>query len=553
MKISTNGTWRARLVRALTLGLLWQVPQLAAAQITPTATWQWATRATSTAATDDFSEGNFIKVDGTGNTFSAGTFHGTLTLGSTSLAAPGDYDSFLAKYTPAGAVAWVRHLNGSSQETVVYGLATDNSGNSYVSGYYHGGTMVIGTTTLTGGGGFVVKYDPQGTVLWARAAGHSFNGLACTATGELVAMGNFSGSVVFGNTTLTTPAFSNSSFLVKYDAQANALWAAQMHGISNDEGMVSLDPTGNIYFAADFTGTATFGPVVLPGNVGDNDTFVAKYSAAGMPLWAVRQPIAGAAGREHAWALAVDAAGYAYLTGSSESTTSSAQRWFVTQYTPQGAVGWNHLSNTISDSGLTGVATDATGNVYVTGGVAGSLSIGGLSLVSSGSNDLNLALLSFSPQGAPRWALSAGSTTGTESGLALALDNANNLYLTGVLQGNTTLGSLSIPQNSTAGEQFVAKVSISAITATQQARAAGPLQLYTNPARGSEVTVRWPGLNATPSQLLVHDALGRCVLTQALIAGHTDAVLAVDKLKSGIYTLQLKTATATAVGRLVVE
>lgn len=554
MKTSTKRGWRTQLGQAITIGLMWQAPQLAAAQ-TPTATWQWATRATSTTAANDFSRGRFIKVDGAGNTFSAGDFHGTLTLGGSTLASPGDYDSFVAKYTPAGTVAWVRHLNGSSSETVVYGLAVDNSGNSYVSGYYHAGSIVIGSTTLMGGGGFLVKYDPQGTVLWVRAAGDVINGLACTAAGEVVAMGSFNGTEVFGSTTLTSANMANSGFLVKYDAQGTALWARQWEGISNDEGSVGLDAAGNAYIAADFDGPATFGTITLPGNADGDDVFVAKYSAAGTPQWAVRQPVASGPGREHAWDLATDAAGNTYLTGSTEPTAGSVEQWFVTQYTPQGTVGWNHLSTAVpaQSSGLLGIATDASGNVCVAGVVSGSLSIGGLTLASAGSADANVALLSYTPQGTPRWSLSAGTPAATEGALGVTLDAANNLYITGVLQGNTMLGTLALPQNSAAEEQFTARVSISTLTVIATARAAEPLHLYPNPASGGTVKVRWSALTEAPGQFFVYDALGRLMRTEPLPTGRTEAALSIQGLGRGMYTLHLKTATATAIGRLVVE
>lgn len=554
MKTTTNNGWRTALARVLMLGLLWQVPQLVAAQ-TPTANWQWATRATNSTDTNDFSRGSFVQTDGAGNVFSSGIFRGSMTLGGTALHSLGSYDSFLAKYTPTGAVAWVRHLRSSSNETIVYNLAIDNSGNSYVGGYYLSGTMVIGSTTLTGGGGFLVKYDPQGTILWARGAGHGFSGLACNAAGEIIAMGGFSGTQVFGSTTLTSPSLDGSTFLVKYDAQGTPLWARQWEGGSDDEGFVGLDAVGDIYLAADYDGTATFGPITLAGTPDGNNAFVAKYSAAGVPQWAVQQPVPGAPGREHAWDLATDAAGNTYLTGSSEPTGSSTEQWFVTKYTPQGVVGWSHFSNTVPayTNGLLSIATDVTGNVYVSGAVAGTLTLGGLSLASSGSNDINAALLSFTPQGAPRWALSIGTPTATEGALGVVLDATNNLYITGTLQGSTSLGTLSLPQNGTTEEQFTAKVSVSVITTARQARITKPLLMYPNPARGGAVNVQWPELTERAGELAVYDALGRRVLTAPLPAGRPEVTLPVQHIGPGIYTLRLNTATVTATGRLVIE
>ncbi|WP_345224331.1 T9SS type A sorting domain-containing protein [Hymenobacter koreensis] len=551
MKTFTKFEQLARIGRVAALGFMLLAPGWVAAQ-TATANWQWANRATSTSAADDYSDGSLIKVDGAGNVFNAGSFHGTVTLGGTSLASPGDYDSFVAKYTPTGTVAWVRHLNGSSLETVVYTLEVDASGNSYVGGYYYDGTLVIGTTTLTGGGGFLVKYDPQGNVLWVRETGDICSGVASSSAGELVAFGHFEGTAVFGGTTLTSGP-TGSSFLVKYDAQGTALWARQIEGSSNDEGHVDLDAAGNAYIAADFEGTATFGPIILPGNPSDEDAFVAKYDAAGIPQWALRQPIAGSPGREHAWALSTDAAGNTYLVGSTEPATGSDVYWFVTKYMPQGSVSWNYVSGAASESGLLGVTTDAAGNVYVSGGVTGSLSIGGLSVASSGSANTDLALLSFTAQGAPRWAIATGSATGVEAALGLAVDRTDNVYVTGIVQGDAALGPLALPQNSTSEEQFVAKASISAITAAKSLRATEPLQLYPNPARGTNVQLRWSGLADASAELQVHDALGRQVLTLPMPAGRTEAVLPTNSLKRGVYTLRLQTTKSVATGRLVIE
>jgi hypothetical protein len=51
----------------------------------------------------------------------------------------------------------------------------------------------------------------------------------------------------------------------------------------------------------------------------------------------------------------------------------------------------------------------------------------------------------------------------------------------------------------------------------------------------------------------VLDALGRCVLTYALPAGRSEADLPVQHLGRGMYTLQWKTASALATGKLLIE
>ncbi|OUJ69902.1 SBBP repeat-containing protein [Hymenobacter crusticola] len=535
--------------------LLSLLPHQIAAQAT--ASWQWATRAiTSTTSSEDYSEGEHIQVDGTGNIFNSGDFQGRMTVGGTTLVSSKSSDSYLAKYTPVGTLTWIRHFSSTEAETIIKGMAVDASGNSYVAGYYWPpGVFFIDTTlTLTyKGGGFLVKFDPQGTVLWVRGVESGIHGLACSPTGEVLALGDFEGTLVLGNTTLISPSNEPSSFVVKYDAQGTALWAQQFEGRSNDEAVLSLDAAGNAYVASQFQGTATFGPLTLTGSNSNNDVFVARYSTVGVPQWVVRQPSPDPANEELVWSMTTDAASNVYLTSSTGLTYSAPHQWSITQYTPQGTIGWSYLSNATENGGIIGLTTDAASNVYLSGTVAGTLSLGGLTLTSSNTTDLDIALLSFSAQGTPRWAVQAGSITGSEYAFRVALDLTNNVYVTGALQGNTTLGSLALPQNSSSYEQFVAKASISTVTATQQARRREVLQLYPNPVSGGIIQVRWAHVGAAPGQLLVQDALGRCVLRYPLAAGQMEAFVPVHSLAPGVYTLRLHSVASTTTGRFIKE
>ncbi|WP_303312717.1 T9SS type A sorting domain-containing protein [Hymenobacter sp. BT730] len=551
MKTDRKGVWPIRLGLLLLLGLWGQLPLPATAQ-SATAAWQWATRATSSATDpEDHSRGRFLAVDQQGNVFSSGHFYGSVALGNTTLDSPKAYDSFLVKYTPTGSVAWVQHLNSSLQETILTGLAVDAGGNCYVGGYYVQGTLIIGSTVLTGGDGFLIKYDPQGAVVWVRTAGYFIRGLDCTPAGELVALGDFRGAAVFGSTTLNSP--TSSSFLVQYDPEGTPRWAQQLEGLANDEGAVALDGAGHIYVASQFQDKATFGAITLTGSTSDEDVFVARYTAAGVPEWALRQPVAGPAGDETVWGLTAHEAGGAYLVGVSYPPAGAARQWFVAQYTPAGVIGWNYGTTGTPNSALTTLATDVAGHVYVAGIVAGSLSIGGLTLTSSSNTDADIALFSFTGAGEKRWALQAGMATGTEAALGLALDRTDHFYFTGALQGNTALGSVSSPQNSISEEHFVAKATVSSVTASHAPHLAQPLQIYPNPAGGTAVNLRWAGGGQLPAQLQLQDALGRCLWAGTLPAGQTETRLPVQHLATGIYLLRLKTATTTATGRLTIE
>ena len=74
----------------------------------------------------------------------------------------------------SGNWIWVRQAGGSDND-LGYGIAIDNNGNSYVTGYFED-TAAFGSNFITSSGSsdiFVAKMDTNGTWIWAHNAGGS--------------------------------------------------------------------------------------------------------------------------------------------------------------------------------------------------------------------------------------------------------------------------------------------------------------------------------------------------------------------------------------------
>ncbi|MDY6986929.1 MAG: SBBP repeat-containing protein, partial [Thermodesulfobacteriota bacterium] len=121
----------------------------------------------------DYDEGEGIAIDGSGNCLVTGFFEGTATFGAgeaneTTLTSAGNFDIFVAKYAPSGALLWAKQAGGIYSDQG-YGLAIDGSGNCLVTGSFEG-TATFGAganqTPLTSAGGddiFVAKYGKSAT------------------------------------------------------------------------------------------------------------------------------------------------------------------------------------------------------------------------------------------------------------------------------------------------------------------------------------------------------------------------------------------------------
>jgi hypothetical protein len=283
----------------------------------------WAERAGGTS----FESGLDLAADFLGNVVVTGYFRDSFMYGSTQLTSAGSGDIFVATYNPSGTVAWARQA-GSTGNDLGMGAAFDASGRPVVAGSFEG-TVQFGTNTLISVGSrdvFIATYAPSGDVVWAKRGGGAdadvANALAADGSGNSYVTGYFVDSAVFEADTLTDAGGGGDLFLVGYDAAGNVVMAERAGGSDWEEGnAIDTDPSGNIVVAGKFRGTAVFGTTSLT-NAGRDDIFVAKFSAAGAPLWAWG---AGTTGDDRGHGVAVDRSGNVISTGTFGSTVQFGQ------------------------------------------------------------------------------------------------------------------------------------------------------------------------------------------------------------------------------------
>ncbi len=115
---------------------------------------------------------------------------------------------------------------------------------------------------------------------------------------------------------------------------------------------------------------------------------------------------------------------------------------------------WNWAKGAEGHCYLADVCTDHSGNVFITGVLSDSLTLGSTTLYSMGQNDIFIA--KYNSSGNLIWAKSAGSIA-IEQSLTIKCDNQGNVYISGIfnsssfLLGNTTL------YNSGSEDIFIAK------------------------------------------------------------------------------------------------
>lgn len=391
-----------------------------------------------------------IATDASGNVYIVGNFFGTATFGSTSVVSAGSMDIFVAKYNSSGVLQWVQRAGGDSGD-YGYGVSTDASGSVYITGSFSG-TAVFGGVSVTSAGpenSFVAKYNNSGTVQWVQSAvattGSYGQAIATDASGNVFVSGYFSGTATFGSSSISSAGGSNDIFIAKYNSSGTVQWVRRAGGTSYDFGYgITTDVSGNVYVTGGFSGTASFGSSSVT-SAGSADVFIARYSNSdGVLVWVRR---GGGASNDLGLAVTTDLSGNVYVTGNFSGTASFGNSFtseglgdiFIAKYNSAGTVLWGRRAGGASDDSGFALATDASGNVYITGYFDDTATFGNSTV--RGTEDIFVA--KYNDSGAVLWVQRAGGAS-ADYGRGIAMDASGNIYVTGYFIDTVTFGSNNV-------------------------------------------------------------------------------------------------------------
>jgi hypothetical protein len=203
-------------------------------------------------------------VAGSDGVYLSGTYTDTLTLGTTVLAPLLFEDLFVGHYSPEGDFKWARSVVGRYFETTA-GVTLDGLGNSYIAGTYSD-TMSIGSAGLRGNRSgtdiFLAKLDGDGDVVWLKGgsggASDMAYDIASDSLGNLFMTGTFSDSLRFDQELLKSPgralpAMFVARFLPTGELDYAVVGAGLVLGRS-----IALDADRNVMLTGEFGGQPGF-------------------------------------------------------------------------------------------------------------------------------------------------------------------------------------------------------------------------------------------------------------------------------------------------------
>lgn len=340
------------------------------------------------------------------------------------------YSTVLAQTPPSSQVvapAWVQRYSVGQRGELADTIRVDSDGNIYVGGFSNG-SWVSSPNDLRSLFD-IVKYAPNGTVIWSRTYEAPNPQQARVAEFNDMVVAPDKGVVIVGK--LQDKILGTACIVMKYDLAGTLLWTQTYSGLpiaadTVDEQekcqAVDTDAAGNIYV----TGTVLErlngnGPVVVNG-------LVAKYSAAGVLAWNYSYPGPSAA-PDILTHIEVGSGGDIYVAGKSGARNSAGdlhENYALIKLRANGTAAWTKQydgSNGENDEFID-MALDANNAVYLSG------------TTTSVANSLDIVTLKYATDGTLLWekayngvSATYGSTLDRPYALVVGADA---LYITGV-------------------------------------------------------------------------------------------------------------------------
>lgn len=543
-----------------------------------------------------------ITADNAGNSYITGVT-GSLdfptTLGAYQDTTGGPNDIFVSKLNVSGkALVYSTYIGGNGND-YSYAIALDANNNAYITGNSASTNFPVSTNAfqhnMAGGGSsgdvFVTKLNATGTALiYSTYIGGTDNDY-----GNAIVVDASNNAYITGESGYTgfpvTPGAYKSTYaggghdviVTKLNSTGSALLYSTYIGGNDDEYSkgIDIDSTGAVYITG-YTASANY-----PITVGafrttftsvagfDFSMFVTKLNVAGSAL--AYSTFLGGSNDNYGYAIAVDKAGYAYVTGVSDApnfpvtsgayqTTYAGGAYYgdivVTKLNKAGSalIYSTYIGGTADDYGNS-IAIDANGNAYITGRTTSfdfPLSTNALQTTKNGVNDAFVTMLNS--QGTALGYSTYFGGSNADEGICIALDANDSIYVT----GNT--GSTDFPVTNGAYQVvysdssaylegvFVAKLGNNNVTtgiSVLSKNQVEDIQIYPNPAK-SYIIIQLPLNSTEQTKITLTDITGRLLIIEE--TNTSSQTLNTSNLSEGVYFVNvLRNNKTISVKKVVIE
>ena len=391
-----------------------------------------------------------VAFDRQGNAFLAAETTGDSTFGPLAHRSAGGMDCVLIKLDPEGRPLWLRSIGGSAIDRAYAVACDEQGNAYVTGHYESPDALADNIKLPNAGSYdlFVAKYSPEGRLLWIRTGGgpgYDYgHAIAVDRKGHIIVSGSLAAGGKIGDKAAVPDGSPSAVFCAKYDPEGTLLWAKTTSGSLGGSGHgIASDGDNNIFIGGSLSGSGNlFGADAKPEKT---SAFVCKLDSSGNILWhhlskgspsAVYHEIAcDSSGR--VWAVGMFKGTVAIDATTYTSANDKDNDGIIVSFNQKGLVQWTkNMSGPATDYCL-GIAVDENGTAFVCGDFHGETTLAGKRLSSMGSGDIFIA--AFDSSGTLDWLQQAGSA-GNDSAYPIAFRAPDQLLIGGSISAPATLG-----------------------------------------------------------------------------------------------------------------
>jgi len=258
-------------------------------------------------------------------------------------------------------------------------------------------------------------------------------------------------------------------FTFQFSIAQNWQWAreGQSSADNNEVLGTTINNNGEVFICGYYTtGLSIVGAPLTSSFQGDYNSFMAKYNAAGTPIWCRNisgvQPDANSGIAISSDTLGncyvVDGNGYISSTPGSLFNYASSYGGFhnIKKINSAGGDVWSRSPSFAASSACTyeAMKTDGAGNTYLTGTFSGSVTFGSITLNSPGVQDA--MVVKYDMNGNVVYAVQ-GTGNGAAIGHGIDIDSTGSAVIVGEFQSGITFGTTNLSSNGQR-DYFMARV-----------------------------------------------------------------------------------------------
>ena len=316
---------------------------------------------------------------------------------------------FSSKYSLRNSNDWSAS-GTASNPAVLRSVDASGSNEVVVAGVISGSTtMTMGSASITSGQliePWIGKSDSNGNWLWlekisitgvSQYAEATIMDISVASNGDIFATGMFYDTISFGGITLSSTGYWDC-WTAKISANGQWQWAQALRGDGDYDGMTVT--TLDVVYGTSITTDSNNNPIIGGWFLGNTDVGVAAD------------------------------------TGAQNGDDIEV---FVAKYSNSGNLQWSEVARGQGSQEINAMTVDSSNDIWVATNFEVSMTFGSV-VANAGINEVPLGIAKISQSGT--WQ-TAYATTGSGQPIAtdLAMDNQNNLLLSGLFTGAINLGS----------------------------------------------------------------------------------------------------------------